>query len=146
MSCYLRVSGFYHGKLRGLLGDANNEPSDDYLLPTGKIATSATDLGNAYKLNPACEAGAAKETEAARSNICTKYFSGKSSLNPCFNYVDPKLYRSMCDQMVASGPKNGQCIVASAYVTKCLVQNIYISLPNECGKFQIHIPILIKYL
>lgn len=37
MVCYVRVSGYYHGKVRGLLGDANNEPYDDYILPTGKV-------------------------------------------------------------------------------------------------------------
>ncbi|XP_014235825.1 apolipophorins [Trichogramma pretiosum] len=132
MSCYLRVSGYYHGRLRGLLGDANNEPSDDYILPSGKVAASASDLVNAYKLNPSCAAAQAKEGEAARAPICTKYFSGKSSLTPCFNYEDPRLFRASCDQLVAAGNKNGACVVASAYVTKCLVKNVYVSLPNEC--------------
>lgn len=35
--CTVRVSGFYHGKLRGLLGDGNNEQYDDYTLPSGKV-------------------------------------------------------------------------------------------------------------
>jgi len=37
MICVIRVSGFYHGKLRGLLGDGNNEFYDDYMLPSGKV-------------------------------------------------------------------------------------------------------------
>lgn len=37
MICAVHVSGFYHGKLRGILGDANNEPYDDYTLPSGKV-------------------------------------------------------------------------------------------------------------
>lgn len=35
--CYIEVSGFYHGKLRGLLGDGNNEPFDDFRIPNGKV-------------------------------------------------------------------------------------------------------------
>ena len=35
--CVLRVSGFYMGKLRGLFGDGNNEPYDDFTLPSGKV-------------------------------------------------------------------------------------------------------------
>ncbi|XP_001604024.1 apolipophorins [Nasonia vitripennis] len=132
MSCYLRVSGFYHDKLRGLLGNANNEPSDDYILPNGKVAASATDFGNGYKLNSGCGNAAAKGTDAPRSSVCTQYFSGKSSLNPCFNYVDSKIFRSSCDQLVANGVKNGPCIAASSYVSACLVQNILVSLPNDC--------------
>lgn len=37
MICAIHVSGFYLGKLRGLLGDGNNEPYDDYTLPSGKV-------------------------------------------------------------------------------------------------------------
>ena len=35
--CYFEVNGFYLGKLRGLLGDGNNEPYDDFRLPNGKV-------------------------------------------------------------------------------------------------------------
>lgn len=40
MLCTVRVSGFYHGKLRGLLGDGNNEYYDDYTLPSGKVSAA----------------------------------------------------------------------------------------------------------
>lgn len=36
--CTVLVSGFYHGRLRGLLGDGNNEHYDDYTLPSGKVS------------------------------------------------------------------------------------------------------------
>lgn len=36
--CSIRVSGFYHGRLRGLLGDGNNEHYDDFMLPSGKVS------------------------------------------------------------------------------------------------------------
>jgi hypothetical protein len=78
--CYLKVSGYYHARLRGLLGDGNNEPSDDYVLPSGKLTTSSADFANAYKLNPSCGAASSKDGEAARAPICSKYFSGDSSL------------------------------------------------------------------
>ena len=37
MICTVQVSGFYLGKLRGIFGDANNEPYDDFTLPSGKV-------------------------------------------------------------------------------------------------------------
>ncbi|XP_058796215.1 apolipophorins [Phymastichus coffea] len=132
MACYLRVSGFYHAKLRGLLGDANNEPADDFIQPNGKVAAGTADFVNAYKLNPSCGAATVKSGEAPRSPVCTKYFTGKSSLNSCFNYVDPKSYRAACDQLVADGVKFGACAVAQTYVTNCFMQNIFINLPNDC--------------
>lgn len=39
MVCVIRVSGFYHGRLRGLLGDGNHEKYDDYTLPSGKVSS-----------------------------------------------------------------------------------------------------------
>lgn len=38
MICSVHVSGFYHGKLRGIFGDANNEPYDDFTLPSGHVS------------------------------------------------------------------------------------------------------------
>ncbi|XP_023246016.1 apolipophorins [Copidosoma floridanum] len=129
-SCYVRVSGFYHAKLRGLLGDANNEPFDDFVLPNGKLAAGTSEFGNAYKLNPSCGAASAKEAEAPRSPVCTKYFTGKSTLSPCFSYVEAKDYRASCDQL--SGQKSGPCVVAATYAAACLVKNIFVSLPADC--------------
>lgn len=40
MICVVQVSGFYLGKLRGIFGDANNEPYDDFTLPSGKVCVS----------------------------------------------------------------------------------------------------------
>ncbi|KAH9637818.1 hypothetical protein HF086_017596 [Spodoptera exigua] len=52
--CYIEVNGFYLGKLRGLLGDGNNEPYDDFRLPNGKISSSESEFGNAYRLARSC--------------------------------------------------------------------------------------------
>lgn len=38
MSCGLHISGFYLGKVRGILGDGNNEPYDDFTLPSGHVS------------------------------------------------------------------------------------------------------------
>jgi len=35
--CAVQVSGFYHGKLLGVLGKYNNEPNDDLTLPNGQV-------------------------------------------------------------------------------------------------------------
>ena len=44
MICAVHVSGFYLGKLRGILGDGNNEPYDDFTLPSGKITESGSEF------------------------------------------------------------------------------------------------------
>lgn len=42
MICTVHVSGFYLGKLRGILGDGNNEPYDDFTLPSGHVSALST--------------------------------------------------------------------------------------------------------
>lgn len=37
LGCGVRVSGYYHDQLRGLLGNGNHEPYDDFTLPNGKV-------------------------------------------------------------------------------------------------------------
>lgn len=132
--CAVHVSGFYHGKLRGLLGDGNNEPYDDFTLPSGTISESASDFGNAYKLKGDCPAAAAVDHKD-RAPICTDYFINENSpLKSCFKYVDPSVYREACDHAVASGSSNeGVCLIAAAYHYKCYAAGILTTnIPPAC--------------
>ena len=63
MICAVHVSGFYLGKLRGILGDGNNEPYDDFTLPSGKITESGSEFGNAYKLKGECPEATAMDPQ-----------------------------------------------------------------------------------
>ncbi|KAL6440757.1 hypothetical protein ACFW04_003301 [Cataglyphis niger] len=132
--CTVRVSGFYHGKLRGLLGDGNNEPYDDYTLPSGKITESETEFANGYKLKPDCAAvNAIDHKTQERNPVCTEYFtSEKSSLKKCFNYIKPAYYRDACDY-AANGNPQAPCLLAAAYYSACFYKRVYgISIPAAC--------------
>ncbi|XP_071631577.1 apolipophorins [Temnothorax longispinosus] len=134
MLCTVRVSGFYHGKLRGLLGDGNNEYYDDYTLPSGKITESETEFANGYKLKPDCAAVNAIDHKAKQRNpVCTDYFSGqKSPLKKCFNYVHPSHYRDACDA-AANGNPEAPCLLATAYYASCYYKRVSgISIPSIC--------------
>ncbi|XP_043491499.1 apolipophorins [Polistes fuscatus] len=134
MICTIRVSGFYLGKLRGLLGDGNNEPYDDYTLPSGKITQDGSEFGNAYKLKGDCPAVTAVKP-GTPTPACAEYFtSPTSSLSSCFKIVDPKNYQLACDQVVNAGTyKEGRCLIAKAYYAACYEQNVFgISIPNNC--------------
>ncbi|XP_076231616.1 retinoid- and fatty-acid binding glycoprotein apolipophorin [Calliopsis andreniformis] len=139
MICAVHVSGFYLGKLRGLLGDGNNEPYDDYTLPSGKITESATEFGNAYKLKPDCPAATAVEHKMDRAPVCTEYFSGqKSPLKSCFNYVNPAQYRDACDHAVAAGTPSGACLIATAYHYSCYAAGLMTtSIPSACSNCKV---------
>lgn len=134
MVCAVRVSGFYHGKLRGLLGDGNNEHYDDYTLPSGKITESETEFANGYKLKSDCAAvNAIDHTAKQRNPVCTDYFSGqKSTLKNCFNYVNPTHYRDACDA-AANGNPQAPCSLAVAYYSACYYKRVFgISIPSTC--------------
>ncbi|KAI4494899.1 hypothetical protein M0804_001100 [Polistes exclamans] len=134
MICTIRVSGFYLGKLRGLLGDGNNEPYDDYTLPSGKITQDGSEFGNAYKLKGDCPAVTAVKPGAPTS-ACAEYFTSSTSpLSSCFKIVDPKNYQVACDQIVNAGiSKDGRCLIAMAYYAACYEHNVFgISIPNSC--------------
>ncbi|XP_011691522.1 PREDICTED: apolipophorins [Wasmannia auropunctata] len=134
MLCTVRVSGFYHGKLRGLLGDGNNEYYDDYTLPSGKITESETEFANGYKLKPDCAAVNAIDHKTKQRNpVCTDYFSGqKSTLKNCFNYVNPTHYRDACDA-AANGNPQAPCLLATAYYATCYYKRVFgISIPSTC--------------
>ncbi|XP_078038624.1 retinoid- and fatty-acid binding glycoprotein apolipophorin, partial [Augochlora pura] len=136
--CAIRVSGFYHGRLRGLLGDANNEPYDDFTLPSGKITDSGSDFGNAYKLKGDCPAATAVDHKD-RAQVCTDYFIGQNSpLKSCFKYVNPSQYRDACDHAVAADPAYGACLIASAYHYACYAAGIKTtSVPPPCANCKV---------
>ncbi|KAL0104310.1 hypothetical protein PUN28_017203 [Cardiocondyla obscurior] len=134
MVCTVLVSGFYHGKLRGLLGDGNNEHYDDYTLPSGKITESETEFANGYKLKPDCAAVNAIDHKTKQRNpVCTDYFSGqKSTLKNCFNYVNPTHYRDACDA-AANGNPQAPCLLATAYYASCYYKGVFgTSIPSTC--------------
>lgn len=139
MICSVRVSGFYHGKLKGVFGNADNEAYDDFTIPNGHVTESESEFGNAYRLNSKCEA--AKEVDhhshSHRDGVCTEYFASTSTLSPCFNYVNPSNYRIACDHAVHAGTKNAQCLIATAYYAACRAERKPISIPAACGSCKI---------
>ncbi|XP_076762006.1 retinoid- and fatty-acid binding glycoprotein apolipophorin [Xylocopa sonorina] len=138
MICAVYVSGFYLGKVRGILGDGNNEPYDDFTLPSGKITENAAEFGNAYKVKPDCPAATVVE-HADRAPVCTEYFTGENSpLSSCFKYVNPAHYRHACDHAVAANTPSGPCIIAGAYHYACYAQGLMsTSLPSGCASCKV---------
>ncbi|KAK2585087.1 hypothetical protein KPH14_008599 [Odynerus spinipes] len=138
MVCAVRVSGFYLGKLRGLFGDANNEPYDDFTLPNGKITEDKSEFGNAYKLKQDCPAATA--TKPAPSNpTCTKFFSSSSSpLSSCFKYVDPTHYEEACNQAAQTNENQGSCLIATVYYGTCFGRGVIgVNIPASCASCKV---------
>ncbi|XP_063988684.1 apolipophorins [Diachasmimorpha longicaudata] len=139
MICSVYVSGFYHGKLRGIFGDADNEPYDDFTLPTNAITEKESDFGNAYRINPACPAAPAVDHyhSHTRNPTCTSYFTDTSSMSSCFNYVNPTPFRQACDHATAAGTPRAACLISAAYYAACRKERVSISIPAECGSCKV---------
>jgi len=54
--CAIQLSGFYHGKVQGVLGQYDNELKDEYKLPTGQVTENSGVFLKSWKLNKACPA------------------------------------------------------------------------------------------
>lgn len=136
--CHFTVSGFYLGKTRGLLGNGNSEPFDDYQLPNGKIADNSADFANAYKSTKTCKPVAFDDhAKHAHSNdLCTKFFSSDSSLRYGFYFVDQTNYREACEHAVdtATDKLDAACNIAEMYTSSCRKEMIPVDIPSECKK------------
>lgn len=137
-TCHVRVSGFYSGKTRGLLGNGNSEPYDDYLLPNGKITESTSELGNAFRTQQNCAAVTASGDEHPKSHsneFCAEYFGRDSPLRLCYLFVRPSNFREACEHATHGAEKAQQeaCTIASTYASRCRQEHIPVSIPKACS-------------
>lgn len=138
-TCHVKVSGFYSGKTRGLLGNGNNEVYDDYMLPNGKITESTAELGNAYKTRKDCPAVTASGDAHPKSHsneFCSQYFGRESSLRLCFLFVNPTNYREACEHAThgAADAQKDACAIATTYASRCRQEHIPVSIPKACSR------------
>lgn len=136
--CHFTVSGFYLGKLRGLLGNGNNEPYDDFTLPNGKVSESSTDFANSYKATKTCAAVAdpGHASHEHSSPVCSKLFGSDSSMRYCYFFKDQTNYREACEHAVhdAENADEAGCSIAYAYASACRLELIPVDVPAQCKK------------
>jgi hypothetical protein len=137
VTCHFTVSGFYSGKLRGLLGNGNNEPYDDYLMPNGKITESTSEFGNAYRTKKTCEAVATTGDDHPKSHsnqYCSQYFGHDSPMRLCYLFVNPANYREACEHGThgAADDQKAACAIASTYASRCRQEFIPVDIPKSC--------------
>uniref|UniRef100_W4VRP6 Putative apolipophorin n=1 Tax=Corethrella appendiculata TaxID=1370023 RepID=W4VRP6_9DIPT len=136
--CHFTVSGYYLGKIRGLLGNGNHEPFDDFTLPQGKITDDYSVFGNAYKVQSSCADVAAHghDAHAHANDYCTKFFTPASSLRYCFMFKDQTNYREACEHAThdAENKLDAACNIAFLYASACRLDKLPATLPAECAK------------
>ncbi|XP_041983389.1 apolipophorins [Aricia agestis] len=137
--CYIEISGFYLGKLRGLLGDGNNEPYDDFRMPNGKITQSEAEFGHSYRLTGSCAQPKTPEHSHAQHHeampaACETVFGGLSPLRPLSLFLDVHPFRQACIH-ACTGSDNDlhqACDLARGYAALALTGLLPAVLPAAC--------------
>ncbi|KAM7341379.1 retinoid- and fatty-acid binding glycoprotein apolipophorin [Cochliomyia hominivorax] len=139
--CHVDVNGFYTSKTRGLLGNGNAEPYDDFVQVDGSVANDATTFVNGYglgKCNPATVDTHSQDVNIQRTEICNELFGYESTLAVGYLFVDSKPYRNACDQSVLTAAEKDKeaaaCSIATAYASAVKMEDAFIFLPKRCLK------------
>lgn len=128
------VSGFYHGQLRGLLGNANNEPYDDFTMTNGKITDKEADFGNSYRLSNKCAEVKTIDHHADHKNDkCEALFARDQPWAICYPLIDRQLYKQACEHGMSTGNADTERYISFAFVTECRHRGIPINLPKQFG-------------
>lgn len=140
-TCHVTVNGFYHNKLRGLLGNGNGERYDDLQLPNAQLSSTLTGFVNAFKLQKTCadvtiDEKHKHESDDAKSEECESVFGASSLLRFCNLLIDAKPFKSACQHAVksASDKLETACSIGFGYASYCRKENIPVSLPDICGR------------
>lgn len=139
-TCHVTVSGYYLGKVRGLLGNGNGEPYDDFILPNNKLTQNYANFGNAYKATQQCKSvpyvDHSKHSHDKSSEQCNQFFSIDLPLRMCYYFIDPTPYREACEHTSHANGDNlpAICSIATTYASACRLENIPVSIPTKCVK------------
>lgn len=72
--CIFHLSGWYHGKSRGLLGNLDTEYHNDFILPEGGSTTDVAEFISAYDVSP---------IDTPRNVIPSRFGSCRSTVEKC---------------------------------------------------------------
>ncbi|XP_046401094.1 apolipophorins-like [Ischnura elegans] len=134
--CMVSINGYYFGKTRGLLGTLNNEPYDDYVMPSGKVAPTVDKLANSWKADALCADVAAQTHVHEHAKQCSDIFAGYSPMRVCFPVVDPAPFREACDADIAMRSGDA-CKFSAAYAAACYFNGVKVRVPDQCAQCKV---------
>ena len=145
--CIFKISGWYFGKVGGLLGVYDNEASNDLMTSELLITDEAEGFLETWKTDSLCNEEsvvvANKTPSEWDKNKCIDMFKTDTShLTPCFGTVDPEPFLQMCFEQMGFMRQNpvfakGFCQVAGAYIEYCKENNVEMWLPGECYSYPV---------
>ncbi|KAL4235628.1 hypothetical protein ACF0H5_004023 [Mactra antiquata] len=130
------LSGWYFGKVGGLLGSYDNERYNDIMTSAGEVTDNIRKFSRSWEVDRTCRSTMVyiDEDSTEKKPECENTFSASSSsLRPCFLFVEPDSYERMCNM-----ESDTLCNIAHLYVTTCAKQGITVSLPTSCVQCPSH--------
>ncbi|XP_055560840.1 IgGFc-binding protein, partial [Falco cherrug] len=129
----------YSQAVCGLCGNANGDPQDDFVLPSGQLAADEIQFADSWKVAdvPGCQAGCTENCEVCTEAQKRTYQGDKhcgilikkwGPLAACHDTINPAPYFNDClfDACIYKGHQDIVCQAISAYVTACQSQGIRI--------------------
>lgn len=136
--CHVDVSGFYTSKTRGLLGNGNAEPNDDFILADGAIAPDLSSFGNSYGIGKCNFVNINGPVKPEHTELCNEIFGHDSPLAFGFLFVNSAPFRSACDSAVLAATEKDKeaaaCTIGLTYGSAVNMENFFVSLPSRCFK------------
>ncbi|XP_076069598.1 uncharacterized protein LOC143041517 [Oratosquilla oratoria] len=143
--CSVTVSGKFFGRLAGLLGNFNNEPSDDLQGPGLTDTYSIRHFSSLWAVNdkPCYSANYAIQNpfeDGSADENCHKIFLSKfSPLKECFSSVNPIPYfwrcvNDMSRTTLGYEEEKSVCAAAKGYSLQCFTQGIMVPQLQECKR------------
>lgn len=124
------ISGWYFGKVAGLLGTYNNEQFDEMLTPEQRLARNVDDFAFSWAM-PRCRSSQNYAQPERKFYRCTDWFlSSDSPFRSCFRQVEPDSFYHACN--TAHTPELDICTVARFYVDRCAEKGVPLNIPDQC--------------
>ncbi|XP_064081190.1 LOW QUALITY PROTEIN: uncharacterized protein LOC135197898 [Macrobrachium nipponense] len=144
--CSVTVGSKYFGRLGGLLGNYNHEPSDDSEGPDGKKRHAGNDIANSWSVGsvPCYQENQVVSVEklsrvSSFGNCHELFLRSESPLSNCFLRIDPRPYfwhcvRDMRRPSYGDEGRNTPCHASDAYRTVCAERNIHMPALFQCPR------------
>ncbi|XP_077312501.1 IgGFc-binding protein-like [Lithobates pipiens] len=131
-SIEITVPGEYQGAVCGLCGNFDQQPDDDFRLPSGQLSTNAEEFGAAWRADGTAKDCGCKDNCPSCDNIRAAIFSRDEACGllqkedgpfaECYGLVNVTGYFSQCllDLCTSDGQAEILCDSLQAYATACL--------------------------
>ncbi|XP_071522346.1 uncharacterized protein [Panulirus ornatus] len=105
-ACVVSVSGWFHADTRGLLGNLNLDPANDFMRPSGKVALGGKVFSQSWRVSPQClpeRAHIEVPPDAHAHYLCDRSLLHYTSpIFPCHDTVDIMPFHDTCIRHLVS--------------------------------------------